>query len=67
MAGVVPLKKRKTDKNLTSALHDKSAQPEKNIQIWNELHSKAIKNTGRGGKGHGLRSGLHSWNRKGRW
>jgi len=34
---------------------------------WQNVHQKVILVTGRGGKGHAIATGSHSWNRKGRW
>lgn len=46
----------------TNRIQDKSAN--KNRQ---SMLIKMIQVAGRGGKGHGLVSASHGWNRKGRW
>ena len=43
----------------------KSAQ--KQFDVWNLLHNKTLKTSGRGGKGHFVGGVNHGWNRKGRW
>ncbi len=39
----------------------------KQFAVWNLLHNKTLKTSGRGGKGHFVGGGIHNWNRKGRW
>ncbi len=39
----------------------------KQVNIWNVLHNKTLKTSGRGGKGHFVGGVQHGWNRKGRW
>lgn len=39
----------------------------KQLAVWNLLHNKTLKTSGRGGKGHFVGGGSYGWNRKGRW
>ena len=34
---------------------------------WQMVHSKTLRTSGRGGKGHFIKGAPSGWNRKGRW
>ncbi len=56
--------KKRLFRSLLRKGHEKSSD---RSDIWNNVHLKSIITIGRGGKGHGMTQGIHSWNRKGRW
>ena len=66
MRRIMPFKSDPTTKP-NPFIFDYAKQHPKQTFSWQMIHSKTLRTSGRGGKGHFIGGAPSGWNRKGRW